>query len=563
MPPKGYRLSDDIVEVNINTATTTTVELSDTPIYMELGLVLKKTDPDNIPLDNAEFEIAFYTENILTSSDINQYTPAKRWIFKTDSVGQIFMDNSHLISGDPFYTIDNINVLPQGTITIKEITAPYGYLLDDNIYIRNITEECCLNPETFYTPPCIINQRITKPFEITKYGEDGVSNKTTLSGAGFMVCPVSKLSQDTDGNYIWDPSCVIPVTSDGTTELFTNEKGYAISAPLPYGTYLIRETTVPKNYVAVPDFLVTIGDDTNNSDHMIYLTDKSFKAYIQITKEDSNSHKIILDNPATFKIWSFNQNSYVCFEISNNLVSYTIDQFQTDANGTLITPEPLLPGKYLIEEITPPEGYRISSCNGIVLDISDDLDYELYSSDNILNEGIGVFTITVENSPITGQIKILKTLENPEAQGSYITKAGIEFNIYSTEDILSPDGNGTILYNSGDLVETISTDENGIALSSKPLPLGTYKIVEANVPAGYIEPSEITLTFSSKELSDSQSMTRDNSVILDTVVIQNNLKPPIVLGETYTPSTGDNVLMLIIPTVISLLLLIKIKKKIK
>lgn len=51
---------------------------------------------------------------------------------------------------------------------------------------------------------------------------------------------------------------------DGKTEMFTDEKGYACSIPLPYGTYIVRETTTPHNYKPVEDFEITIRE--NNPD---------------------------------------------------------------------------------------------------------------------------------------------------------------------------------------------------------------------------------------------------------------------------------------------------------
>lgn len=46
-----------------------------------------------------------------------------------------------------------------------------------------------------------------------------------------------------------------------TTEIFTNEKGYVKSIAIPYGTYLVRETTTPHNYKPVDDFIVRITEN--------------------------------------------------------------------------------------------------------------------------------------------------------------------------------------------------------------------------------------------------------------------------------------------------------------
>ena len=49
---------------------------------------------------------------------------------------------------------------------------------------------------------------------------------------------------------IYDFSSAEPVVigENGATEIFTNEKGYVKSIAIPYGTYLVRETTTPHNY---------------------------------------------------------------------------------------------------------------------------------------------------------------------------------------------------------------------------------------------------------------------------------------------------------------------------
>ena len=51
---------------------------------------------------------------------------------------------------------------------------------------------------------------------------------------------------------------------NGATEIFTDEKGYACSIPLPFGSYIVRETTTPHNYKPVDDFEVNITEHHPN-----------------------------------------------------------------------------------------------------------------------------------------------------------------------------------------------------------------------------------------------------------------------------------------------------------
>lgn len=72
-----------------------------------------------------------------------------------------------------------------------------------------------------------------------------------------------------------------------------------------------------------------------------------------------------------------------------------------------------------------------------------------------------------ENTPITGQIQITKTSADYNSMNGWPAGTPIpntEFEIYN--------------YRTGNLVDTIVTDKNGVAIS-KPLPLGRYKIVES------------------------------------------------------------------------------------
>ena len=81
--------------------------------------------------------------------------------------------------------------------------------------------------------------------------------------------------------------------------------------------------------------------------------------------------------------------------------------------------------------------------------------------------------VTWENTPITGQIQITKTSEDYNSINGWPAGTPIpntEFEIYN--------------YRTGNLVDTIVTDKNGVAVS-KPLPLGRYKIVESKAADFY------------------------------------------------------------------------------
>ena len=78
-----------------------------------------------------------------------------------------------------------------------------------------------------------------------------------------------------------------------------------------------------------------------------------------------------------------------------------------------------------------------------------------------------------ENTPITGQIQVTKTAADYNSMNGWPAGTPIpntEFEIYNAK--------------TGNLVDTIRTDKNGVA-ASRPLPLGRYKIVESKAADFY------------------------------------------------------------------------------
>ena len=63
--------------------------------------------------------------------------------------------------------------------------------------------------------------------------------------------------------------------------------------------------------------------------------------------------------------------------------------------------------------------------------------------------------------------------------------AGVTFEVYAREDIVSPDGLDTVYYKADELVATIVTNDDGIAMISD-LPLGKYYLVETATIEGFV-----------------------------------------------------------------------------
>ena len=74
---------------------------------------------------------------------------------KTDGKGEVHLSETYKISGDEFYKSQDTPVLPLGTITIQETKAPAGYLINHEIFVRQITSEGDSESAVAYSQPAV------------------------------------------------------------------------------------------------------------------------------------------------------------------------------------------------------------------------------------------------------------------------------------------------------------------------------------------------------------------------------------------------------------------------
>lgn len=394
---------------------------------------------------------------------------------------------------------------------------------------------------SFTTELSVIQHPIKRAFQLMKYGQDMTASNYPLAHAGFMACNIEDLNNE-NGTYTFDVSKAVPLCSDGTTELFTDQSGYAISIPIPPGTYLVRETTIPNEYYPVDDFLIDISNDTRDPLPIHFLTDQKFSAYVQIEKRDADTHHPITSSPATFKIWSYDQNEYLSF-ISDEGIPYC--ELITDKCGICKTPSPLSPGTYRIDEVKPPSGYYLSKDDSSIdFTISKTIPHEIYYENDVPTQ-IGIFTYTMENTPLYGAVELTKSGEdrtwNEETEAFTYTDIPLEavlFDIIADEDITSSDTHNTILYKAGTTIETIVTDECGYACSTIPLTLGMYRLHE-RTPSGYEAVDDIHFTISENDtFVEKKTDVLTEKTILKTFQIHNTLKQPSLETFAYDKETN-------------------------
>lgn len=394
-----------------------------------------------------------------------------------------------------------IKELYAGKYYLKELTAPEGYVLDETEHDVQFVWE---NDQTAVLEQTVVLEEQVKKqaFQLIKGSDKGDAEPEALQGAGFTVWLISDLEEaETENEYDTSEAEPIVIGVNGETELFTDAEGYLCTIPLPYGRYLVRETTVPENHRPVKEFLVTISEHSPEQPQpWRILLDECFMAQLKIIKKDCISGKVILTAGAEFQIKNLDTGKYVEQETTYPEMKVHTSYF-TNEEGWLILPKALEPGRYQIEEITAPEGYTCSS-EPIEISIAAD---QAFLEDTASGEV--VLVQEVYDVPVSAQLTVEKrgnVLVGLDGLFQYEEQAlaGVTFELLAEEDIWYPDGSG-ICFEAGTTAATAVTDQQGRA-AFEELPLGTYRIREQQAPFGYLTDQEgmiVVLAYQGQEVS--------------------------------------------------------------
>lgn len=443
-----------------------------------IHLVKKDKESGEVPQGDAVFTGAVY--GLFAREDIIHPDKKSGVVYKAGmQVATLTTDEN----GDA-----SVSELYLGKYYIKELTPPAGYLADEQEYDLECSYEGDL-VKTVERTATSLEQVIKQPFQLIKAANNGKTDADLLKGAGFSAYLKSSLKTKKDGSYDFSDAKPIVLTSDGKTEMFTDEKGYACSIPVPYGTYVVRETTTPHNFTPVEDFTVTISENKTEPQVWRVLLDDEFTAKLKIVKKDDETKQSVLLPGTEFKVYDLDAETYV-EQVTTYPETTVHTSYFTDENGYLILPNALNCGNYRIEEVTAPEGYTLND-GYVTIKVDSNTAYEM---ENLSNDAI--ITVTYENHPVKGRLVIKKAGEVLKAfkkdfQYEEGSLAGAQFEIYAAEDIYSADhqtdeyGNRHVEYAKDTLVTTVTTDGNGEAVVEN-LPLGKYRITETKAPVGYV-----------------------------------------------------------------------------
>ena len=404
--------------------------------------------------------------------------------------------------------------------TIKEITPSEGYLLNDTVYKvgadpKDYTVEYNNAPDM-----TVMEQVIKGKISIIKHTDNGETQiETPEKGAEFQI-------------YLKSSGSFVKANKDERDTIVCDQDGFASTKLLPYGVYTVHQTKGWDGREKITDFDVFI--NTDGKTYKFLINNKNFESYLKVVKLDKETGKRIPYEGAAFEIYDSN-NHRITMQYTYPQVT-SIHTFYTNKEGYLITPEKLPYGDYTLKEVQAPYGY--------VLDDTP-VPFSITQENSSTDTGVTVVKVKARDVAQKGVINITKTGEIfssvEENKGVYTPKysvgnlKGAIFEIYAAEDITTLDG--TVRYEQGALVDTVTTDDDGVA-KSKELYLGKYTVIEKTAPNGYVHNTakyDAELTYAGQNVSVTST---ELSVYNDRQKISVSLKK--IMAEDKKFSIGNN-----------------------
>ena len=374
--------------------------------------------------------------------------------------------------------------------TLKEIQPSEGYLLDKTVYPVGADPQL-YTVEYNWTSNTVKEQVKKGKVSIIKHTDDGSTKiETPEKGAEFQL-------------YLKSSGSFVNADPDERDTIICDEDGFASSKLLPYGVYTVHQTKGWDGREKITDFDVFIQSD--NVTYKFLINNANFSSYLKVVKLDKETNKQIPYAGAAFEIYDADGHR-ISMKYTYPQVT-TIHTFYTNSEGYLITPEKLEYGDYKLVEVQAPYGY--------VLD-STPIAFSINQENSSTDTGVTVVKVKAKDIAQKGVIEITKTGEVFSSVNSSMNeklnlntympiyeKGNLKdavYEIYAAEDITTTDG--TVRAEKGELVDTITTGDKGIA-KSKELYLGKYTIIEKTAPLKFVlnkDKHNVELTYAGQNI---------------------------------------------------------------
>ena len=484
--PPGYLIDTQAQTVQIKEGRTVSLTFKNQP---KGELIIQKRDSATAqPLAGAQFRVTTAAGcEVGLDGVIGDSTLTQNGIFTTDSSGEIRITN-----------------LAPGAYVLTEIKAPHGYVMDapsTNVVIGEGVDTQTVVITNTPKGGLVINKLDSVTHEPLEGVEFTITEAdgTVVDDNGGMTSSMGLYRTDENGQIIIDGL----VGTFIITETKTIE-GYTIHEETRTQTVVINPNdtqtiTVYNDPVGGLELIKVNADDTKEripnttfeirrmDDALVgtVTTDRNGRVFLSLengsyyaVETESAEGFHMDDTPHYFEV---ENGETTTLQVENTPVSAILIHKTDSTTGEGIYGVPFI----LYDSTNTPVGQYTSNNEGYVL--IEGLEAGRYYLRELENEGYVPDTekktvyvesgetteVEWENTPITGQIQITKTSADYNSVNGWPAGTpipGTEFEIYNAR--------------TGNLVDTVETDKNGVA-SSRPLPLGRYKIVESKAADFY------------------------------------------------------------------------------
>ena len=484
----AYVFEEIALDAVVKPDETTDLSVTNQPVRVRLKLYKRDADeyagkPADAPGTRGDGELTGAVFRVLAAQDITDRQG--NVIYEK---GAVVVDSLTTAGEDASVTTD---ALWPGVYEIVELAPPVGYQESDTAITIDTRDAARQSVEAVIT-------------------YEGVITNSIKMGAQAIVKLLGGMSDDPDPDRVETPEAgaefLVYLRKAGSYEnaralerdrLVTDENGYAKTKALPYGVYVLEQTKGAPGYELKGPILFEIdGTEDILNPPPLTLSDRPIRYRLRLMKTDSETGKTITLSGVSFKLRD-ETGEFVTQTVSYPTLQET-DTFVTDETGSVTLPETLTWGLYFVEEVTAPKGYLIrEEALPVFVGQDGDAPGETYQID-----------VEVPNEPVKGRILLEK--KGPRLTGFEVTAdaygneahrpvyeerylAGAVFELRAAETVTG--GDGTVWFEQGELVETLTTASDGPAASGL-LPLGRYVLVEIHAPEGYAlddTPHEVTL----------------------------------------------------------------------